>query len=91
MKKTFIAAAATGLLAVGVAAVAHDAQAADDQEKCFGVAKAGANDCGSKTGGHSCAGQSKEDAAKHEFIIVAKGLCERLANGSTTSADATAK
>ncbi len=91
MKKTFIAAAATGLLAVGASAFSHDAQAADGQEKCYGVVKTGANDCGSKTGGHSCAGQSKEDAAKHEFIILPAGICERLASGSVTSSDAAAK
>jgi uncharacterized membrane protein len=51
----------------------------------------GANDCGSKTGGHSCAGQSKEDGAKHEFIVLPAGICERLANGSTASSDAAAE
>ena len=55
---------------------------AGETEKCYGVAKAEANDCGSKTNGHSCAGQSKMDSDGNEFIAIPKGLCERLTNGN---------
>ncbi len=50
-------------------------------EKCYGVAKAGKNDCA--TAGHnSCAGSSKADADKTAWIFVPAGLCEKLAGGS---------
>jgi uncharacterized membrane protein len=58
------------------------AQAADTaKEKCFGIAKAGQNDCASVTGVHSCAGQSKADNDKSEWKYVAKGTCQK-AGGS---------
>jgi uncharacterized membrane protein len=36
-------------------------------EKCFGVAKAGQNDCANQAGTHSCAGQSKTDLSLEEW------------------------
>jgi uncharacterized membrane protein len=49
------------------------AAAAAEKEKCFGIAKAGQNDCASASGVHSCAGQSKVDMDKAEWKYVAKG------------------
>lgn len=87
MKKSnkFVISAAIGLAAFAANAMANDMSPASDsgKEKCYGVAKAGKNDCGSKLGGHSCAGQAKENASKGEFLLVPSGLCERLAGGST--------
>lgn len=71
------------LLATALAAVCSTAMltahAADgDKEKCFGVAKAGQNDCASVTGTHSCAGQAKKDNDPMEWKYVAKGTCEKM-------------
>jgi uncharacterized membrane protein len=44
-------------------------------EKCFGVAKAGRNDCASMSGSHSCAGQAKADNVPDDWTYVAKGTC----------------
>ncbi len=44
-------------------------------EKCFGVAKAGQNDCANQAGTHSCAGQSKTDLSLDEWKYVAAGTC----------------
>ena len=52
--------------------------AAAEKEKCFGIAKAGQNDCASATGVHSCAGQSKVDMDKSEWKYVAKGTCKDM-------------
>lgn len=52
-------------------------------EKCFGVAKAGGNDCAGA--GHSCAGQSTTDASGADFITVPGGTCAKLTGGSLTS------
>ncbi len=66
-------------LATVCAAGLGTAHAADsDKEKCFGVAKAGQNDCASTTGAHSCAGQAKKDNDPKEFKLVAKGTCTSM-------------
>ncbi len=76
-----IAAALTSLLAAPLAGAQSPAPA--PTEKCFGVAKAGKNDCG--TSAHGCAGQAKKDADKQEWIKVPKGTCEKLVGGSVTA------
>ncbi len=63
-----VAAAVTGAVALS----SSTAYAADT-EKCYGVAKAGKNDC--KTDAHSCAGQSKADKDPASFIAVPAGTC----------------
>lgn len=75
---TVLAAAAT-LAMVGAVT---PAAAADGKEKCYGVSKAGKNDCGN--GAHSCAGNAATDNAGDEWVYVPKGLCDKLAGGSTT-------
>jgi uncharacterized membrane protein len=86
MKKTNVTVTAiTSLLTLGAAALATPSFAADkpDMEKCYGVAKAGKNDCAGPA--HACAGQSKIDSGAKEFITLPKGTCERLAGGSLTA------
>lgn len=70
----------TASIAAGAAIVANAETA---MEKCYGVAKAGKNDCADKTGKHSCAGHSKEDGSDDNWIYTPKGLCDRLVNGKT--------
>ena len=82
MKKHILT--ATALAAVLSMAVAGAANAADDaaakQDKCYGVAKVGKNDC--KTDAHACAGKSTADS-KGDFLLVPTGLCDKLMGGST--------
>jgi uncharacterized membrane protein len=52
-------------------------------EKCFGITKAGQNDCASTTGSHGCAGQSKADMSPTDFKYVPNGTCS--AKGGKTS------
>ncbi len=73
-RQALVAAALAGMAIAG-AGVAH---AADDNVKCFGIAKAGQNDCANKTGAHSCAGQSKVDNDKTDFKNVPKGTCDKM-------------
>jgi len=49
-------------------------------EKCFGVVKAGSNDC--QTATNSCAGTATQDGQPDAWIYVPKGLCEKLVGGS---------
>jgi uncharacterized membrane protein len=80
-----IAAAVGSLLALGTqAASAGDKeQGAKDKEKCYGVAKAGKNDCAAS--GHACAGHSKVDNDPTEWKYVPQGDCEKM-GGSLASA-----
>jgi uncharacterized membrane protein len=73
-------AAISSLLALG----ATTTQAADEAatEKCYGVAKAGKNDCAAK--GHACAAQAKADGDGQEWLKLPKGTCAKIVNGSLT-------
>jgi uncharacterized membrane protein len=77
--------AISSLLTLGSAVLAPPAAAADKpgMEKCYGVTKAGKNDCAGAA--HSCAGQSKVDGDGKDWIEVPKGTCEKLSNGSLTA------
>ncbi|MGI9273815.1 MAG: BufA1 family periplasmic bufferin-type metallophore [Endozoicomonas sp.] len=66
-----------GLAAALSVGAISTAQAAS-KEKCYGIAKAGQNDCANIAGTHSCAGQSKSDNDLGEWQAVAKGTCKDL-------------
>ncbi|PHV07551.1 hypothetical protein CSQ96_10185 [Janthinobacterium sp. BJB412] len=86
-RQALIAAAlATVCAATAGSAAAASASASAEKEKCFGIAKAGQNDCAAANGAHSCAGQSKTDNGAAEWKYVAKGTCEKA--GGKTSAPA---
>ncbi len=82
MNKTAIAAsvlgAALSLSAVGLASAT--VARADDQEKCFGVAKAGENACSSASNAalHSCAGHSTANYSGQDWKLVPAGTCEKM-------------
>ena len=84
--KTATLAAMFGAMAMAVATTgtAADKPMADKpaMEKCFGVAKAGKNDCAAGT--HSCAGQATKDMDKSSFVELPAGVCGKLAGGSLT-------
>jgi uncharacterized membrane protein len=71
---------ATLIVASTASVLGHEAQAAD-KEKCYGIAKAGQNDCG--TAKHTCAGKATRDNDPAEWKYVATGTCEKQ-GGRTT-------
>ena len=77
--------ALASFLALGLITAAHATPAAPDsaKEKCFGIAKAGQNDCASASGSHSCAGTATKDNDAGDWKYVAKGTCAKL-GGMTT-------
>ena len=87
-QRSVIAAAAAAVMSLSMVAMPAAAQ---DKEKCFGIAKAGQNDCASISGSHSCAGQSKVDMDKGEWKHVAKGTCKDMKGLSQEEAKAAAK
>ena len=72
--------AAALALALGAAFTTLPAAAqSSDNEKCYGVALKGKNDC--KAGaGTTCAGTSKVDYQGNSFKLVPKGSCEKTAS-----------
>lgn len=50
-------------------------------EKCFGIAKAGHNDCGS-TGNNSCAATSKRDSDRGAWLYMPAGTCNKIVGAS---------
>lgn len=69
---------ANAIALIAAAAVASAAQAqnapAKPMEKCYGISKAGKNDC--KAGpGTSCAGSSTRDYQGNAWTLVPKGTC----------------
>ena len=82
-RNVLVASSVLGALALAAAAHAQSAPQGGEREKCYGVAKAGKNDCAA--GAHSCAGQSTKDFDKASFVAVPKGVCEKLAGGSLTA------
>jgi uncharacterized membrane protein len=84
MNKRVIIASAIAAAVAGTALVARAAPAPEPSfkaEKCYGIAKAGKNDCAS-TGNNSCAGTSKANADPRAWIYVPAGYCERIVGGS---------
>lgn len=74
-QRALFAATAASLLALSLGAAPAMAQ---EKEKCFGIAKAGQNDCANISGTHSCAGQSKVDMGKDDWKYVPKGTCKDM-------------
>lgn len=70
-----VASAVAAAISVGVVASASAAE----NEKCYGIAAAGKNDC--QTATSSCAGTSTQDRAADAWIFVPAGTCEKIAGG----------
>jgi uncharacterized membrane protein len=87
-QRALIAATAAAVMSLSLVAMPAAAQ---DKEKCFGISKAGQNDCSSVAGTHSCAGQSKVDMDKMEWKYVAKGTCKDMKGLSLEEAKAAKK
>jgi uncharacterized membrane protein len=82
---TLITSAAASLMSLALLSSPALAQNSA-KEKCYGIAKAGQNDCGNLAGTHSCAGQSKVDNDKGEWKYVAAGTCKSMSGMSADEA-----
>jgi uncharacterized membrane protein len=84
--KTVVSSALVGVLALGVMAASSEAFASPPThpkgaEKCYGIAKAGKNDC--QTAASACAGSATRDNQADAFIYTLKGTCTKIVGGST--------
>lgn len=84
MKKTLAATVVAGAVALAVAGSANaEDEAKAEKEKCYGVVKAGHNDCANAAKTHSCFGQATVDGDGGEWLYLPAGVCEKLVGGST--------
>jgi len=70
---------AAALAATLVAGVAHagPVKPQPNKDKCYGISKAGKNDCAAGAG-TSCAGTSHKDYQGNAWKYVAKGTCTKI-------------
>ena len=79
--------AIAGAVAISfVANPATDAHAQGDKEKCFGISKAGQNDCAAGPG-TTCAGTSKVDYQGNAWTLVPAGTCEKFGTMTDMSSE----
>lgn len=85
MKKTsvLVASAVAAALSLPFVSVAQGGPAPKpkfEAEKCYGIAKAGKNDC--QTANSSCAGTSRRDGQGDAWIYMPAGSCEKVVGAS---------
>jgi uncharacterized membrane protein len=79
--KKVIAGTIAGVLALAAGAVqAQQNVQCAAVERCYGVSKAGKNDCATATS--ACAGTAKQDHQKDAWVYVPKGTCDKIAGSS---------
>lgn len=86
-----ISSALASALALGLLGTAGAQDKPAAKEKCYGIAKAGQNDCANLAGTHSCAGEAKVDNDPGEWKYVPKGTCKQLKGLSPEEAKKKAK
>jgi uncharacterized membrane protein len=80
MKTQLTGLAIATLLAASAQAQVHPEKPTWKYEKCYGIARAGHNDCFFAS--NSCAGTSRVDSDPAAWIYVPKGGCERIVGGT---------
>lgn len=80
-KSLIMRSAIAGLFTLGVVATTEQAVAGAPKgmEECYGIAKAGMNDCATKK--HSCAGQAQKNGDKDDYVYVPVGTCKKIVGG----------
>ena len=84
-KNLYVASAMTAALALagcGGSPGTANKIAQTTQEKCYGVAQAGKNDCAVEA--HGCKGQALATRSPGDFIYLPLGTCDKLTGGSLT-------
>ncbi len=79
--KDYLMGAFVGGVALASVNSKANAETGNAVEKCYGVVKAGNNDCANKAGTHSCQGQATKSGDVGEWLYLPAGTCTRLVNG----------
>jgi uncharacterized membrane protein len=72
-------AAIASLLASGAQAQVHPEKPTYKYEKCYGIARAGQNDC--FFAANSCAGTATRDDDPQAWVYVPQGTCKKITGG----------
>jgi len=85
LNNTVVVSAAIATVLVALQQTTHALPGSDqsftlDRERCYGVVRAGKNDCG--TAMHACAGRAARDAQADEWLMLPGGTCDRIVGGS---------
>jgi uncharacterized membrane protein len=80
-RRAMLAAAVASAMSAAASAQVHPEKPTYAYEKCYGIARAGLNDC--FTAKNSCAGTTTRDNEPQAWIYVPKGTCSRIVGGST--------
>jgi uncharacterized membrane protein len=75
-----ISSAITTLLSNAAMAQVHPEKPTYKYEKCYGVARAGQNDC--FFAGNSCAGTAAQDNLPGAWVYVPQGTCKKITGGT---------
>jgi uncharacterized membrane protein len=81
---TLLVSAVSGALALGLMSGVSQAAEKVEMEKCYGISKAGKNDC--QTASSACAGTAKKDSQKDAWIYIPKGSCDKIVGGQLAAA-----
>ena len=87
-QRLILSSALASVLALGLVG---QVAAQDKKDKCYGIAKAGQNDCANLAGTHTCSGQAKADMDVGEWKYVAAGTCKQIGGKLLDEAKATMK
>jgi uncharacterized membrane protein len=91
-QRLIVSSALASVLALGLIGTAAAADMNDKtKDKCYGIAKAGQNDCGNLAGTHTCSGSAKTDNDPGEWKYVAKGTCKKFKGMNEDEAQAAFK
>lgn len=71
------------MTAIGAGAANKGSATQQQTEKCYGIVKAGLNDCA--TAKASCAGSSTENNQPDAYLFLPKGACAKITGASLTS------
>jgi uncharacterized membrane protein len=82
-RQTILTTAIVSAMSAVASAQVHPEKPTYAYEKCYGIARAGFNDC--FTAKNSCAGTTTKDSEPQAWIYVPKGTCSRIVGGSTTA------
>jgi uncharacterized membrane protein len=87
LETALIVAAISALMSNVAAAQVHPEKPTYKYEKCYGVARAGLNDCFFAS--NSCAGTSTQDDDPRAWIYVPQGTCKKISGGTLEPPKAT--
>jgi len=79
-RSAVITAAVLSLFSASASAQVHPEKPTYKYEKCYGVARAGMNDC--FFGSNSCAGTLAKDNDPRSWIYVPQGTCKKITGGT---------